>query len=139
MIRLFSGCKINLGLRVGPARPDGYHDLASLFYPLPWPRDTIILEKTEGAGLTMAAAAGIPPEANLISRAYAAHAAATGWRPGLKARLVKRVPMGAGLGGGSANAAALLLWLGQNAPEPLPRARLMEMGAALGADIPFFF
>jgi 4-diphosphocytidyl-2-C-methyl-D-erythritol kinase len=92
----------------------------------------------QGLALTCSAKALETP-ANLVSRAYEAFAARTGFRPGLRAHLTKRIPSGAGLGGGSADAAALLNWLNAHArAQALPPADLSALAAKLGADIPFF-
>lgn len=139
MIRLYSGCKINLGLRALARRADGYHDLESIFYPLSHPRDELLIEPGADSGIALKGACGIEPQDNLVYKAYMAFAGATGYTPGLAVTLVKRVPSGAGLGGGSADAAAMLIWLNRSAPHPLNAADLLEAGAQLGADIPFFF
>jgi 4-diphosphocytidyl-2-C-methyl-D-erythritol kinase len=82
-------------------------------------------------------AAGLgPTEKNLAYRAAAAYADATGWPSGFAIELVKRIPAGAGLGGGSADAGAVLRTLDALSPNPLG-PRLPEIGAALGADVPF--
>jgi len=138
--RLTIGCKINLYLEITGVRPDGYHELDTLFYPCPEPHDTLELEMTGGEGglvLTCSDPALETPS-NLAARAYEAFGAATGWRPALRAHLVKRIPSGAGLGGGSADAAALLGWLNARAEKALSKDALAALAATLGADVPFF-
>jgi len=144
------GCKLNLYLDITGVRPDGYHELDSVFYPCPEPHDTLELELVGGeGGLTLSCSEPLlEGPGNLVSKAYEAFAAATGWRPGLQAHLVKRIPAGAGLGGGSADAAALLGWLNgeagqrpaRNAParNALSDDALKGLAAGLGADVPFF-
>ncbi len=139
MIRLRTGCKINLGLAITGKRPDGFHDLESLFYPLPLPCDDLLLRIESGRGLQLAGTCKIPARDNLLAKAYAAFAKSGGNAPGLRVQLIKRVPVGSGLGGGSANAAAFLQWLNANSATPLSQQKLEELGAELGADIPFFF
>lgn len=138
MIRLRSGCKLNLGLRVIGTRADGYHDLESLFYPLPYPCDSLLIGPARGAGIVLGEMQGLEPQKNLVYKAYHAFADATGHAPAIRVSIVKRVPMGAGLGGGSANAACMLAWLNQECHSPLAQPRLLELAAGLGADVPFF-
>ena len=136
---LSAGCKVNLSLRITGVRPDGYHTLDSLFWPLSEPFDTLHLEAAAMPGIDVRCATpGIDLTHNTLTRAYAAFAARTGFAPGLRIRLEKGIPHGAGLGGGSADAAVLLCWLNEYAPEPLPEAALVETAASVGADVPFF-
>lgn len=139
MIRLTAGCKVNLGLRVLGRRPDGYHELDSLFWPLAAPRDELRIRLRSEPGIVVRCdAPGIDPARNTLTRAYAAFLAAAGEAPGVEAELVKRIPSGAGLGGGSSDAAALLLWLDSLRERPLPQAALAQAALAVGADVPFF-
>lgn len=140
---LRTGCKINLFLRIGALRADGYHDLETLFLPLDEPHDRMLITETKGEGLVVDCnAPGIDPRNNTLTRAYALFVGSTGFAPGLRLVLEKGVPHGAGLGGGSANAAGLLLFLrrlamARNMPEPGKDA-LLRIAAATGADVPFF-
>lgn len=148
MTRLVAGCKVNLGLRVLERRPDGYHALRSIFWPLPFPRDELLLEELppasgarvqlEGSGLT----ATIDPASNTLTRAWAAFCDAAAGRavsvPGVSLRLRKRIPAGSGLGGGSSDAAALLLWLNARCGHPLDAVSLNKTALSVGADVPFF-
>lgn len=137
---LRSGCKINLGLTITGRRTDGYHELDSLFVPLPFPADTLALTPLDGDGCRVRCSRGdIDPERNTLTRAYAAFCS-LGGRPrhGLDIQLTKRVPSGAGLGGGSANAAELLRWLNAHATVSLPREELLAAALKVGADVPFF-
>ncbi|AGW15075.1 putative 4-diphosphocytidyl-2-C-methyl-D-erythritol kinase [Megalodesulfovibrio gigas DSM 1382 = ATCC 19364] len=135
------GCKVNLFLEIRCRRPDGYHELATLFWPLAHPTDTLtVTPGAPGSGLRFScsdpALAG--PE-NLVARAYAAFVQAAEQSMDVAAHLEKRIPVGAGLGGGSADAAAMLLVLNQLAgANALPASRLASLAAALGADVPFF-
>lgn len=138
------GCKINLFLRIVGICPEGrnkgWHELDTVFLPLDDPHDKLILrEGKKGTGLRVRCdAPEVDPEHNTVTRAYALYAAETGFRPDLEVRLVKNIPSGAGLGGGSSDAAALLLWLEAHAPTPLGSVRLAATAAAVGADVPFF-
>lgn len=137
---LRSGCKINLGLTITGRRADGYHELDSLFVPLPLPADTLALVPLNDDACRVRCSRGdIDPERNTLTRAYAAFRA-LGGRPchGLDVTLTKRVPSGAGLGGGSANAAELLRWLNTHAAVPLSREELLAAALKVGADVPFF-
>ena len=135
-----SGCKINLYLKILNKRRDGYHNLDSLFYPLPWPRDNIDISLGPGSGISLRACPkNLENSSNILLRTYELFAAATGFRPGLKLYLNKNIPVGAGLGGGSSNAASFLLFLNNlNRSTALNREKLLELASRLGADVPFF-
>lgn len=139
MITLRSGCKINLFLDITGKRSDGRHELHSLFWPLSEPHDELTLRPCATAQFLLRCnTLALDPEHNTLSAAWRAFAGATGFAPGLEADLHKGVPSGAGLGGGSADAASLLLWLNRQAPQPLPPEALVQVGLAVGADVPFF-
>ena len=141
--------KINLTLDVGPRRADGYHDIRSVMQTIAL-HDTLSASLTPGrAGMLLEVvgeeAEGVPAdESNLVHKAAVRLqklAAARGFPPlesGLRLRLHKRIPSQAGLGGGSSDAAAALLAVSTLLELALPPARLGEIGAALGADVPFF-
>ena len=132
------GCKVNLTLRITGVRPNGWHELDTVFLPLDEPSDTLRLALRPGGGLALhCAEPGIDPENNTLTKAYRLFAEASGFRPGVEAVLEKGIPHGAGLGGGSADAAALLGWLNARAPEPLPLPELVGLAARIGADVPF--
>jgi 4-diphosphocytidyl-2-C-methyl-D-erythritol kinase len=132
---------VNLGLRVLGRRPDGYHLIESLFVPIGL-ADAVSLEisPSEEAAVTLELAGdepGAPPgEENLAVRAARLFLHARGARARLGIRLRKRIPAGAGLGGGSSDAGAVLAGLARHfAMEP---PRLQELALRLGADVPFF-
>ena len=140
-MRLVAHAKINLTLEVLGMRPDGYHDLRSVVTTIPlhddvelWdaPVDEVTVEM-EGDGME---APRVPCEANLAVRAARALAAAAGVSHGVRIRIVKRIPVGAGLGGGSADAAAVLNGLNEMWGLNLPRERLYAIGAEVGSDVP---
>lgn len=134
-----AGCKINLGLRITGRRPDGYHEISSLFWPLPEPHDRLTLRCVPGHGLTVRCDhPEVCPESNTLTRAHAALAALVPELPGLHITLHKGIPVGAGLGGGSSDAAALLLWYKQHLPSPLDDRLLHDVALRVGADTPFF-
>lgn len=139
MIHITAGCKVNLGLHVTGVRDDGYHELDSLFYPLPSPCDHLGISLTGKPGIALRCSVpGIDPTRNTLTRAYAAFAEAVGHAPGIELKLNKGIPLGAGLGGGSSDAAALLLWLNSRLSRPCGQAKLIEIALRVGADVPFF-
>ena len=142
--------KLNLHLQIGDRRPDGFHDIESLFAALAL-GDTLLFEtfsKPQALEIYMdwqplgaLFTGGFPPEKNIISRAVSLFRSRTGYEKGLKITVEKRIPPGGGLGGGSSDAAATLLALNRLASEgknPVGDATLAEMGASLGSDVPFF-
>lgn len=133
--------KINLSLLIGRRRADGYHDIESLFVPVPGLADSLVIEPAApGAGCSVTPELpDCPMEKNLVHRAWAAYKAATGFGPDIAVRLDKRIPTGAGLGGGSSDAASMLRWLNERAgTTALDAAALNALAAKLGADVPFF-
>jgi len=140
-IRLDACAKVNLGLLVGRKRPDGYHEVATTLCAISL-HDTLVLTP-HARGFTLAVdgpeSRGVPrTRANLVLRAAHALADALGEPRGAAIRLTKRVPHGAGLGGGSSDAAATLRGLSLLWQRRMPRARLLEIAATLGSDVPFF-
>jgi 4-diphosphocytidyl-2-C-methyl-D-erythritol kinase len=134
---LRSFAKINLDLRVLHKGADGFHELRTVFQTISL-ADTIVIEyqKARRTELTLDDPAAIPD--NLILRAarsvlHSMRTAAT-----VRFRLVKKIPMGGGLGGGSSNAAAVLLALPALAGRTLPFEKLAGLAAELGSDVPFF-
>lgn len=138
-MQLQAPAKINLSLRILRRRPDGFHDLESLFAPVPGLFDTLEVSAAERGCAIEPAIPGLADEDNLIFKAWKAFGEATGFQPGVRVGLTKRIPSGAGLGGGSSDAAAMLLWLnGQAGARALDAAPLNALAARLGADVPFF-
>jgi 4-diphosphocytidyl-2-C-methyl-D-erythritol kinase len=130
--------KVNLFLRVLAREADGYHGLETLFCRVGL-ADTLTVERT-AAGITLEVEGADlgPVEENLAWRAADAILAATGRRFGVRMHLVKRIPAGGGLGGGSSDAAAALLAVNRLAGDAVPRAELLHAAARLGADVAFF-
>jgi len=134
--------KINLHLGVGDRRPDGFHDIASVFQAVSM-YDTISLSLREGEGIRFDGECGCPVEKNTVFRAAKAfleEAARNGLDsvPGLTIALRKGVPMGAGLGGGSSDAASTLAGLSSLLPGYVDDATLFGIAASIGSDVPFF-
>ena len=136
-LSLRARAKVNLRLRVLGKRPDGYHELATIFDRISL-ADSI--ELTPAAKVTLACdAPGMPPpEQNLAYRAAVAALGAAKDSRGVAITLVKGVPSGAGLGGGSADAAAVLFGTDRLLSLGLDDATLLSLGRSLGADVPFF-
>lgn len=130
--------KVNLFLRVLSREAEGVHSLETLFCRLEL-ADTLVVRKTDMPGVALEVdQPGTGPAAdNLVTRAAHAVLDATGRRFGVHLTLTKRIPVGAGLGGGSADAAAALALVNQLAGNAIPRAELLHQAAQLGADVPF--
>lgn len=138
-IRLPAFAKINLRLDVLARRPDGYHELRTIFQTISL-CDTLELSIVPQAGIFLETddpALPTGPE-NLVYRALDALGREIGFRGGIRARLKKRIPVARGLGGGSSDAAAALIGFLRLTKKKVPLARLIEIGAGLGADVPFF-
>jgi 4-diphosphocytidyl-2-C-methyl-D-erythritol kinase len=130
--------KLNLMLRVTGRRADGYHLLQSIFRFVDYGDTLNVTVRGDGAIVRTTDVPGIPPEADLSVRAARLLQAATGTGQGCELSLVKRLPVGAGLGGGSSDAATALLALNHLWGTGLKRGELQALGLQLGADIPAF-
>jgi len=131
--------KVNLVLRVGPRRPDGYHDLVSLMVPLDL-ADGVEVAVSARPGPVTCSVPGRPDldgEGNLAARAARAFRERFGVDRGVAIRIEKRIPVTAGLGGGSSDAAAVLRILAR-AFRIRDRRALAEVGLSVGSDVPFF-
>jgi 4-diphosphocytidyl-2-C-methyl-D-erythritol kinase len=137
-VRLRSLAKINLDLRVLNKRADGFHELRTIFQTVSL-GDEIDVEYTPARATKLELDSSVEIADNLILRAAELALEAMGTRARVRFRLRKKIPMGGGLGGGSSNAAAVLLALPVLARKPLPMERLIELGSKLGSDVPFFF
>ncbi|MDE5928935.1 MAG: 4-(cytidine 5'-diphospho)-2-C-methyl-D-erythritol kinase [Muribaculaceae bacterium] len=136
----FPQCKINLGLYIERRRPDGYHDIATVMFPVGW---TDVLEIVPGKGqetrlFCYGRLVDCPTEKNLVIKAFRELEKAVGSLPPVDIHLEKIVPDGAGLGGGSADAAATLLATDKLFGLGLGTGRLAEIAAGIGADCPLF-
>jgi 4-diphosphocytidyl-2-C-methyl-D-erythritol kinase len=135
-VRLRSLAKINLDLRVLGKRPDGFHELRTIFQTISL-ADTIEIEYQPGrGGIELNSNLNIP--GNLILRAVDSVLRLARAKGRLRFHLTKRIPLGGGLGGGSSNAATVLLALPMLLGKPVPLEKLMELAAELGSDVPFF-
>lgn len=138
---VFSPAKINLFLAITGRRGDGYHDLVSVVSPVKWgDRLTadVIVGADAGYSLTCDDTALPCDESNLVLKAAQAFRSATGWSASVRFRLEKRIPVGAGLGGGSSNAVAALRALNALAGEPLDPNTLRTLAVRVGSDCALF-
>ncbi len=137
-LRLKSPCKVNLLLNILGKRPDGFHELETIMQPVNFCDDLAFERGGQGLQLTCSDP-GLPVDSsNLVHRAATAFLSAAKTSDGVKIHLEKRIPMAAGLGGGSGNAAITLRGLNELFGLPLGAAKLGELAAALGSDINFF-
>lgn len=130
--------KLNLFLHVVGRRPDGYHLLQTLFRFVDRGDSLRFLPREDGDIVLANPIPGVPPETDLTVRAARLLQKETGCPRGATISLEKRLPMGGGLGGGSSDAATVLLALNHLWDLGLPRQRLQELGLGLGADVPVF-
>ena len=140
----FPNCKINLGLNIINKRPDGYHDLETVFYPIAIKDVLEIVTDQEGqaSGNVNYSSSGIPVigdiQNNLCVKAYQLLKKDFPEIPAIKMHLHKEIPMGAGLGGGSADGAFALSLLNQKYQLQLTQEQLIQYAILLGSDCPFF-
>jgi 4-diphosphocytidyl-2-C-methyl-D-erythritol kinase len=146
-ITVAAPAKVNLWLRVGPLRPSGFHHLDTLFCGLALADTVTVRTGATGGGVQLRvdfdAPLTAPPDLgpspdNLAVRAARAFATRAGVEPDFTLDLVKRIPPGGGLGGGSSDAAAVLRALARLHPGALSGDALLEMAGDLGSDVPFF-
>ena len=138
-VELPAHAKVNLLLRVLAREDDGFHGLETIFALLDL-HDTLTAERVEGSSVTLTVEGGDtgPAAENTVVRAANQVLDATGRRFGLKLHLVKRIPVKAGLGGGSSDGAAALLAVNHLAGNAVPRHELLQFAARLGSDVAFF-
>jgi 4-diphosphocytidyl-2-C-methyl-D-erythritol kinase len=134
----FPNAKINIGLHITEKRPDGFHNLETVFFPVEWcdALEFVVSDVFEfvGSGLAIP---GSDAESNLVTKAYRLLQKDFDL-PMLKIHLHKQIPFGAGLGGGSADAAFMLSMLNKSFKLGLSEEELLRYAAVLGSDCPFF-
>ena len=138
-MRISAPAKINLHLEVLGLRPDGFHALETVFQTVTL-ADSLDVRLVPGSGIGLICSDPTLP-ADARNLAWRAAAAIQGRRPDcgrIELQLTKRIPHGAGLGGGSSDAASVLLAVNRLVAEPLPVAELAEIALQLGSDVPFF-
>ena len=141
-VRIPALAKVNLRLEVLGKRPDGFHELRTIFQSISL-RDELRLRSTRKSGIELRVRGNVslsnePVEGNLVYRAVDALRQELRQRDGIAIELCKAIPAGRGLGGGSSDAASALIGYLRLVKKQLPRERLFEIAAALGADVPFF-
>jgi 4-diphosphocytidyl-2-C-methyl-D-erythritol kinase len=133
-----SFCKVNLLLNILERRADGFHELETVMHPIQV-HDKLTLSRSASGIELVCNHPTLPVDhGNLVYRAAQLFLETTGIKDGVRIELEKHIPMAAGLGGGSGNAAATLSGLNDIFEAPLSRDRLSELAASLGSDIPFF-
>lgn len=136
---LDSPAKVNLSLRVLGKRPDGFHEVHTRMCPISLADEVRVTLRLSGGAVLTCSDSTVPnDESNLAPKALRAFEKAAGGTLSLDIHLEKRIPHGAGLGGGSGNAAAVLLAANQLAGMPLTLDQLQAAAATLGSDVPFF-
>jgi len=135
--RTLAQAKINLSLRVFEKEADGYHSIETVFLRLDMGDDVRLHVRANARSLRCGVMRDQPQEENLAYRAAALYSEETGWPGGFEIVIKKRIPVGGGLGGGSADAAAVLRILNKLAPKPLEADALLRVAARLGSDVPF--
>ena len=137
-LEIESPCKVNLLLNVLGRRADGFHELETVLHPVKV-FDTLRLERSSSGVALTCSEPSLPTDSrNLVARAATAFLEQAGIREGVRIRLEKRIPLSAGLGGGSGNAAAALRGLNELFGHPVPNERLGQIAETLGSDVPFF-
>jgi 4-diphosphocytidyl-2-C-methyl-D-erythritol kinase len=133
-----SPCKVNLLLNILGRRPDGFHELETVMHPVNF-HDRLSCE-CAGRGITLTCSdANLPTDSgNLVHRAATAFLETAKINDGVRIHLEKKIPLAAGLGGGSGNAATTLLGLNELFGQPLPPEKVHALAATLGSDVPFF-
>ena len=133
-----SPCKVNLLLNILRKREDGFHELETVMHPVAICDRLTFARRPEGIGLSCNDRRLPTDSRNLVYRAAAAFLKAAEIADGVSIRLEKKIPLAAGLGGGSGNAAVTLLGLNELFGHPLAGEKLFELAAVLGSDVPFF-
>ena len=134
MLKILSPAKVNLGLWIKGKRSDGYHDILTVFHAIDLCDEIIVRE----GPLKVKTSMGIPQEENLVYRALLEYRKITGLEVDFSIYINKRIPVGAGLGGGSSNAAVVLREVNRLLGNPLSPEELSEILSGISADSPFF-
>jgi len=137
-IDIAAHAKVNLSLRILARESSGYHTIETVFCLIALADEITVDRTANGVILEVDGPDLGSPEDNLAVRAARAVLSATGERFGVRVHLAKKIPPRAGLGGGSSDAAAVLTAVNRLAGEAIPHAELLQLGARLGSDIPFF-
>ncbi len=136
-MKLLASAKINLYLKVLRKRADGYHELLTLMVPVGL-FDEVVIEKADRGVSVSAPGCGCNGRSNLACKAAELFLKETGVREGVSIRIVKHIPLGAGLGGGSSDASTVLMGMNELFHTRIQRLELMKMAGRIGSDCPFF-
>ena len=137
-IRVTAAAKVNLHLRVYPRRSDGFHGILSLFQAVSLADELVIRSLKESDTIEIEGDFDCPAESTTVYKAAVAYLRASELRCGLSIKVDKRIPSGAGLGGGSSDAASTLVGLESLLEGGLGGLKLNAIGASIGSDVPFF-
>jgi 4-diphosphocytidyl-2-C-methyl-D-erythritol kinase len=140
VMQFLAPAKINLSLKILGPRADGFHEIDTAIVPVSLADELVIEPNDSGSGLSFSVDDPSLPvgEENLVVRAARRFFAEVGGEASVRIRLRKKIPHGAGLGGGSSDAATTLLGLNQLQGGPVPFVRLTTIAAEIGSDVPFF-
>jgi len=133
--KILSPAKVNLGLWILGKRPDGYHEILTIFHAVDLCDEIAIRE----GPFDVQTSTGIPKEENLVYRALLEFGRRVGYEPEVSVFIQKRIPEGSGLGGGSSNVAAVLKAVNDMLGNPLDLEELIEIAGLVSSDAPFFF
>jgi 4-diphosphocytidyl-2-C-methyl-D-erythritol kinase len=136
-VRVAAQAKLNLHLRVLSREESGYHAIETIFHRIDLADDLLVEITSSERSLDVSGAETGPVESNLAWKAATLYAEHCGWPDGFRIALTKRIPMGAGLGGGSADAAGVLRALNSLSPTPIGQRGLLALAGQLGSDVPF--
>ena len=137
-IEILSPAKVNVFLKITGKRPDGYHELLSVFVPVALYDKLIIHQSKNKVEVHCKGRKISNDQNNLVNRAATSFFEKTGVKKGVNITLIKRIPVSSGLGGGSSDAATTLKGLNQLWPNTISKADLEKLAISLGADVPFF-
>ncbi len=138
VVREYAPAKINLHLNVFPKRSDGYHPIESIFQAVPLYDDILVKLRGESLGCVVQCEAMQLPKENTLTRTYDLFSQLTGISDGVYVELTKRIPSGAGLGGGSSDAAYFLRALNKMFDDPLDYGQMKMIANLVGSDVLFF-
>jgi len=131
-------CKINLHLRIYDRRSDGFHEIESVFQSLDFGDLVEACSLKDRSACIVQMDGELPPERNIVTKAIESFRSRSGWDAGVQVSVTKRIPMGAGLGGGSSDAASTLIALNELSGHLLGLQELRSLAEGLGSDVPFF-
>jgi len=135
--RVVAQAKLNLGLRVLAREASGFHTIETVFLRIELGDPIIVRTGGSARSIDCTGADVGPPESNLAYRAALAYAHTNGWPDGFAIEIEKVIPVGGGLGGGSADAGGVLRALNALAPRPMPERDLLRLASTLGSDVAF--